>query len=144
MHWRIDKESYFLNWPTRTIDQLAPLDFFPPKKHLWECVDSFSVDLCKNTDRTICLSVSIYSWVTDWKSKSAIAYLCRCRAKRKWFGFLNSGFISSKALNGLVRLVSKLSDITGTCLALDPRPDILLTLSARSVSLLKRGFRQRL
>ena len=126
------------------IDPLAPLDYFPPKKHLWECVDSFSVDLCKNTGRTICLAVSIYSEVTDWKSKSAIAHLRRCRAKRKWFGFLKSGLKGSKALNGLVRLVSKLSDITCTCLALDPRPDFSLTLSARSVKFLKRGFRQRL
>ena len=23
--------------------------FFTPNKHLWECIDSFSVDLCKNT-----------------------------------------------------------------------------------------------
>ena len=41
-------------------------------------------------------------------------------------------------------LSDKLSDITCTCLALDPRPDILLTQSARSVNFLKRGFRQRL
>ena len=47
-----------------------------------------------------------------------------------------------KALNGLVLLVSKLSDITCTCLALDPGPDILLTQSARSVKFLKWGFRQ--
>ena len=43
-------------------------------------------------------------------------------SKRKRFGFLKERFIGSPRLNtvrGLLRLVSKFSDITCTCLALD-------------------------
>ena len=68
--------------------------------------------------------------MTDWKSKSAIAH---SEAKVVRFSQERIHRQSGTSINGLVRLVSKLSDMTCTCLALDPRPDILLTQSARSV-----------
>ena len=76
--------------------------------------------------------------MTDWKSKSAIAH-----SEAKVVRFSQERIHRQSGLNGLVRLVSKLSDMTCTCLALDPRPDILLTQSARSVGTQVKSYPHR-
>ena len=79
--------------------------------------------------------------MTDWKSKSAIAHseanvvrFSQERIHRQ----SGTSIKLSMDLSDLYNVI-KLSDTTCTCLAIDPRPDILLTQSARSVNFLKRA-----
>ena len=105
---------------------------------------TFSVDLCKNTDRTIrCMSGSFNIFLSDWRQLRICADVER-RESGSVFSRADSLVVwyKYKAINGLVQLLSKLSDITCTCLALDPWLDILLTQSARCVNFLKWGSRQ--